>query len=44
MIKAPVMTSNELTYTSVGLVTSGLEPDVTRGPPMWPRWYMLTPF
>jgi hypothetical protein len=37
-----VVTSNKLTNTSVGLVTSGLEPDVARGPPVTPRFCKLS--
>jgi hypothetical protein len=33
-----VATGNRLTNNLVGLVTSGLWPDVVRGPPVGPRW------
>jgi hypothetical protein len=31
-----VVTSNKLTNNFVGLVTSGIEPDLARGPPVAP--------
>jgi hypothetical protein len=34
VINVVVVTSNELTDNCTGLVTSGLVPDVTRGPPV----------
>jgi hypothetical protein len=37
---ALVVTSNKLTNTFSGLVTSGLGPDVTREPPVGLRWLM----
>jgi hypothetical protein len=36
-----VLTSNELTNHFAGLVTSLLEPNVVRGPPVGSRWAIL---
>jgi hypothetical protein len=36
-----VVTSNKLTDNFAGLITSGLGPDVARGPPVVPRWPIL---
>jgi hypothetical protein len=33
------VTSNKLTNNFAGLITSGLGPDVARGPPVGPRWF-----
>jgi hypothetical protein len=36
-----VVTSNKLRNNLAGLVTSGLRPDLVRGPPVLPRWPIL---